>query len=295
MMAQELGETLNRVPSSASKGNAAKRDKDDIATYGEDYVRFCRRVKKLTAIDLESYKGQQMHRRLESYRLRHGVPDFASLANGVERDPGKLKALVDYLTINVSEFFRNPDQWQILQERILPDMLKDPSAGGIRAWSAGSSCGQEAYSLAMLLCEMGADCSAILGTDIDEPSLKRAEAAVYTEEEVATVSRHLLAKYLVSDGSGYRVCDKLRRMVGFRRRDLLSDAYPSGMDLILCRNVLIYFTEKGKNQVIAGLVKSLKPRGVLFTGATEAIFNPSLLGLNQIQPFFYHRASNGRR
>jgi chemotaxis protein methyltransferase CheR len=294
-MSPGLQEALNKAPVQLPKGKGAKLDRDAVATYGEDYAYFCRRVKTLTSIDLESYKAQQMHRRLESYRVRHGLPDFVSLANDVQRDPDKLKALVDYLTINVSEFFRNADQWKTLRERVLPLLLVGPSSQGLKVWSAGSASGQEAYSLAMLLCEMGARGSAIQGTDIDEPSLRRAEAGVYTKEEVAAVPRHLLAKYFVQDGTGYRAGDQLRRMVSFRRRNLLSDEYPACLDLALCRNVLIYFTDKGKNQVIGGLVNSLKVGGVLFTGATEAIFNPAAFGLVQIQPFFYRRATLGRR
>ncbi|MEX0973796.1 MAG: protein-glutamate O-methyltransferase CheR [Bacillota bacterium] len=271
-------------------------DRDDIAIYGLDYVHFCQKVRKLTAIDLESYKGQQMHRRLESYRSRNEMPDFMSLGNSIQRDPEKLRALVDFLTINVSEFFRNGDQWKVLREVILPSLL---TAGrtAIKVWSAGSSCGQEAYSLAATLCEMGAGGSSIICTDIDEPSLRRAEAGIYTKEETAAVPKYILAKYFVRDGTGFRAGDALKRMVSFQRKNLLSEDYPRALDLVLCRNVLIYFTEKGKNQVIMGLAESLRAGGVLFTGATEAIFNPSTFGLVQIQPFFYRRqaASIGRK
>ncbi|MGE5580740.1 MAG: CheR family methyltransferase [Bacillota bacterium] len=277
------------LPASASakKPRSQTVDRDDIRTYGLDYVHFCQKVKKLTSIDLESYKGQQMHRRLESYRSRNGMPDFTSLANSVQRDPAKLRALVDFLTINVSEFFRNPDQWKVLREKVLPALIHQ--GGGIKAWSAGSSAGQEAYTLAITLCEAGAVGSTVLGTDIDEPSLKKAEAAVYTKEEVAGIPRSLLVKYFVPDGTGYLANETLRKMVSFRRKNLLSDQYPSGLDLVMCRNVLIYFTDKGKNQVIAGLANSLREGGVLFTGATEAIFNPGMFGLVQMQPFFYRR------
>lgn len=277
---------LNRV--------TATLDKDDIATYGADYVHFCRKLKTLTAIDLGNYKGQQMHRRLQTYRVRNEMPDFACLARAVERDPEKLRSLVDYLTINVSEFFRNPDQWRVLRESVLPLLLRDSMIGAVKVWSAGSSSGQEAYSLAMTLFEMGSQHSSILGTDIDEPSLKKAGLGIYTRDEVASVSRYLLTKHFAVDGSRFRVADRIKRMVTFRRGDLLADTYPSDLDLILCRNVLIYFTEKGKNRVIKSMADALRPGGVLFTGATEAIFNPATYGLRQIQPFFYRRVNDGR-
>lgn len=293
-MARELQEVLNKLRLQAPKPRADSAA--EITVYGVDYAQFCQRVKKLTAIDLGSYKGQQMHRRLDSYRARQGMPDFVALGNAVQRDSEKLKALVDFLTINVSEFFRNQEQWDTLREKILPLLMENP-LGGLKAWSAGSSCGQEAYSLAMMLCEMGAHRSAILGTDIDEPSLKKAEEGVYTREEAAGIPSPALAEYCVPEGTGFRAGNTIRRMVTFGRLNLLSDEYPHAMDLVLCRNVLIYFTEKGKDQVVHGLVDSLRPGGVLFTGATEAIFNPAEFGLAQIQPFFYRRGKyeTGRR
>ncbi len=290
-MARDIQEVLGKVaPLRLPSPQKDRVDKDDIAVYGNDYVHFCQKIKSLTAIDIGSYKGQQMHRRLDSYRSRNGMADFISLGNSVQKDPEKLRALVDFLTINVSEFFRNPDQWKVLKERILPGLLGGSAARALKAWSAGSSCGQEAYTLAMTLHEMGADGSTVVGTDIDEPSLRRAEAGIYTREEAAAIPKHLLAKYFDPDGTAYRAKDKLKRMVSFRRANLLSDEYPSGLDLVLCRNVLIYFTEKGKNQVIEGLARSLKQGGVLFTGATEAIFNPGTFGLAQVQPFFYQKS-----
>ena len=269
------------------------RDPDDIATYGQDYLVFCHKIKRLTAIDLGNYKGQQMHRRLESYRLRHGAPSFAALASEVQSDPDKLKDLVDYLTINVSEFFRNPDHWRILKEEVLPSLAGGGSPSAIKAWSAGCSTGQEAYSLAILLSEVGASRSTVLATDIDEPSLRKAEEGAYTLQEVTGVAKHRLARYFALKDGKYLIREDIRKMVSFRRGNLLSDPYPSGMDLVLCRNVLIYFTEEGKRRVIEGLAASLKPGGVLFTGAAEAIFNPGAYGLTQIRPFFYRRVRNG--
>ena len=262
------------------------RDPDDLAVYGQDYVAFCQRIKRLTAIDLGNYKGRQMHRRLENYRLRHGASSFALLAAEMQKDPDKLKDLVDYLTINVSEFFRNPDHWRILKEEVLPSLTGGRSPSAIRAWSAGCSAGQEAYSLAMLLSEIGASRSAVLATDIDEPSLRKAKEALYTLQEVAGVAKYRLARYFVQTDGKYQVRDDIRKMVSFRKGNLLSDPYPSGMDLVLCRNVLIYLTEEGKRRVIEGLAGSLKPGGVLFTGAAGAMFFPGAFGLTQIRPFF---------
>lgn len=262
--------------------------KDDITVYGADYVYFCARLKKLTNIDLTSYKAQQMHRRLTSYKNRQGLPDFYALSISVQKDPKKLEALVDYLTINVSEFFRNEEQWKVLRESVMPPIVRFKNGQPVQVWSAGSSAGQEAYSLAMLVFEAGGVPN-VLGTDIDEPSLAKAREGEYSAAEIEGVSGLYLAKYFDKTAGGYRVKEVLRRAVSFERRDLLSDAYPMGLDLAVCRNVLIYFTEKGKQQVLKGLADSLRRGGVLFTGATEAVFNPTAYGLRQIYPFFYER------
>lgn len=264
------------------------KDRDDIATYGADYVHFCARLKKLADIDLASYKAQQMHRRLENYRKRQGLEDFYALSVWVQKDPKKLEALVDFLTINVSEFFRNEEQWKVLSEEILPPMLKSRMGKVLEMWSAGSSAGQEAYSLAMAVLDAGG-IPKVLGSDIDEPSLKKAREGAYSEAEAGGVNRVCLDKYFNKTSSGYRVKEILRRAVSFERRNLLSDEHPRNLDLAACRNVLIYFTDKGKQQVLKGLVDSLRRGGVLFTGATEAVFNPAVYGLRQIYPFFYER------
>lgn len=295
-MANELQEVLDRR--AATAGPLPKADRaDDISTYGADYVSFCQKVRRLTDIDLERYKGQQMHRRLDSYRARQGMPDFVALANAVQMDQQKLTALVDFLTINVSEFFRNPEQWGVLREKILPLLLDGAGTNGIRAWSAGSSAGQEAYSLAMTLSDLGARGSAILGTDIDQLSLRKADAGTYTKDEVASIPRLSLARHFVPEGTLFRAGETIRRMTTFRRHNLLTGDNPQGMDLILCRNVLIYFTDKGKEQIIRGFAGSSKPGGFLFTGATEAIFNPAAYGFTQVQPFFYRKGKyeTGRR
>jgi chemotaxis protein methyltransferase CheR len=263
-------------------------DWDDIHAYGADYVHLCMRLKRLTGIDLSSYKSRQMHRRLQNYRSRQGFPDFYTLSIAIQRDGRQLDALVDFLTINVSEFFRNPEHWKVLSESILPGLIAYRNGRKVRIWSAGSSGGQEAYSLAIAALEAGGT-PEILGTDIDEPSLAKAKAGVYSADEVKGVSRVYLARYFERRDEGYRVREVLRRAVSFRRGNLLVDEYPRDLDLTVCRNVLIYFTEQGKQRVLTGLAGSLRRGGVLFTGATEAVFNPSSYGLSQIHPFFYQR------
>ncbi len=169
-------------------------------------------------------------------------------------------------------FFRNSEQWRVLNERVIPRLV-GTCTRQIAHLECGSAAGQEAYSLAMTLAEIRVRNVSILGTDIDEPSLKKAREGKYSRDEIKNVPGEFLSKYFSKEGSLYLVKDKVKKMVCFENHNLLGSDYPGNMDLILCRNVLIYFTDKGKEHVVSKLASSLKPGGVLFMGATEAIFN----------------------
>lgn len=266
-----------------------QQNTNDMFPFGADYSYFCTKAAELTGINLHNYKGNQMYRRLLNYMARHNIPDFAMFAMRLQKDPQEVARLVDYLTINVSEFFRNREHWDVLADRVVP-LLAESARWRLRVWSAGTAAGQEAYTAAIVLAERSLNEAFVLGTDIDEVSLSKARAARYTAAEVKGVPEDLLNKYFRQEGDVYVVADTIRRMVSFRRHDLLSSEYPGSMDLIICRNVLIYFSDQGKNEVISKFAASLRPGGVLFTGATEAIFNAQDYGLTQIFPFFYRRS-----
>ncbi|MBP8613762.1 MAG: protein-glutamate O-methyltransferase CheR [Firmicutes bacterium] len=265
---------------------------DDVNFYGTEYAFFCKKVTDLSGIKLHNYKSQQMHRRLVNYMKRNQIPDFLTFAKRLEKNQHELAKLLDYLTINVSEFFRNSEHWEVLRDEIIPELVRSTPLGTtIHAWSAGSSGGQEAYSLGMVFLEAGFRKVSILGTDIDEGSLKKAEEGLYSEDEIKGVPEALLSKYFDVDGQSYRINKKLRQIVRFEKQNLLGMEYPRNMDLVLCRNVLIYFTDEGKNHVLAHIARSIVPGGILFIGATEALFNARDYGFSQIRPFFYRRCS----
>lgn len=260
----------------------------ELYPFGADYLYFCTKAAELTGINLHNYRGKQMYRRLVNYMNRRNIPDFATFALRLQRDPDELSRFVDYLTINVSEFFRNREHWEVLAEKVVP-LLVDQAKWRIRVWSAGSAAGQETYSAAITFAERSLNDVFVLGTDIDEMSLSKARAGKYTASEAKNVPQHLLDKYFRKEDDLYVVKDSIRQIVSFRRHDLLSSEYPGNMDLIICRNVLIYFSEQSKRDVITRLSASLRSGGVLFMGATEAIFNAKDYDLTQIFPFFYRR------
>lgn len=267
----------------------ARAAKDDARVYGPGYVHLCRKVLERTGIDLARYKGQQMHRRLDAYRQKQGFPSFYAMASSMETECDSLGRLLDYITINVSEFFRNPEQWDGLIERVIPMLRR--SAGtrgeGIFVWSAGASSGQEAYTVAMALDRHMGVPFRVLGTDIHRASLDKAISGTYSETEVRGVPPEMLEAYFDCDGGSYTVKRSLKRLVSFQHHNLLSDEYPSGVDLVLCRNVMIYFTAPGRDHVLRKLSESMVRNGVFFAGSTEAIVDAKKYGLTQILPFFY--------
>jgi chemotaxis protein methyltransferase CheR len=257
----------------------------------QEYTHLKERLLKLTGIDLDQYKSQQMRRRLEGFISRAPETDVALFCKLLERDPVVLKKLKDFLTINVSEFFRDTAQFEALKTRILPDLLKrSPS---LNIWSAGCSMGAEAYSLAILLDQISPHgAHRILGSDLDEKILVRARAGgPYSTGDVKNVPKAFLLKYFTTFEEGYRISDAIRRRVEFRQHNLLKDIFPMGFDLVVCRNVVIYFTEEAKERLYRGFWSALKPEGTFFIGGTETLLDAGKLRFNRICTSFYSKVA----
>ncbi|MGE5484113.1 MAG: CheR family methyltransferase [Ignavibacteriales bacterium] len=245
-----------------------------------------RRVMDVTGIDIGCYKQQQMERRLRALLDRSRVQSYYAYAKMIESDPEKARELWDFITINVTEFFRNPDRYRDLQEKILPAIS---TGKPLNIWSAGCAYGAEPYSLAIVLREMGPVAHRVMATDIDRKVLERARAGVYEANDLKNVRPDRM-QYFVKRGDGkYVVADTIKRYVTFDYHDLLSDDYPGGLDMVVCRNVVIYFTEEAKTRVFRGFARALRPGGILFVGETETVFNPRIIGFEPITPFFYRR------
>jgi chemotaxis protein methyltransferase CheR len=252
------------------------------------YEAFKRRVYRKTGLDLNSYKQTQMERRLRTTMERAGAANFQHYCHMLENDDRLMQEFLRRVTINVSELFRNPDQFRILEERVLPDLMS--RSENLRAWSAGCSCGQEAYSLAICLAEAGPPKGfSVLGTDIDERALVRARRGVFSPAETANVSDARRSRWFSCEAEDLAVVDSLRGSVRFERLDLLRDSFPTGMDLILCRNVVIYFTECAKAELYGRFLESLKPGGYLFVGSTERIRNYGKIGYLNPYMLFYQK------
>lgn len=253
-----------------------------------DYIDFISKIKKKTGIDLSLYKEAQMKRRLTSLYEKRGFRNFSDYYSAIHNDNHLLDEFLDRMTINVSEFYRNGQRWEVLDKEIFPMLLAQNKK--LKIWSAACSTGEEPYSLAMVLSShVPLRDISILATDLDAGVLDRAKVGLYQERSLKEVPKDILDKYFINEGQHYQVKDEIKKTVQFKQQNLLGDPYGSGFDLIVCRNVMIYFTEEAKDQIYTDFSKALKPGGILFVGSTEQIFNPSKYGFESEETFFYRK------
>ena len=255
-----------------------------------DYEQFKEQVLALTKINLHMYKEKQMKRRIDSLIAKHKIDGYKSYVDAIKKDEKLFDEFVNYLTINVSEFWRNPDQWKILDEMVVPELIK-MSGKNLTVWSAACSTGDEPYSLVMLLSKhVPLSNIKVLATDIDKQVLEKARVGLYNEKSLAGLPVEFKNKYFTKIGSSsYQISDEIKKCVDFKEGNLLADKYPTGLDLILCRNVVIYFTDEAKNEIYKKFNASLKPGGYLFVGSTEQIINYKELNFSSFKSFFYKK------
>jgi len=253
-----------------------------------DYAVFIGNIKKKTGIDLSLYKEAQMKRRLTSLYEKRGYRNFIDYYEAIHNDKELLEEFLDRMTINVSEFYRNAQRWDVLEKKIFPKLLAQNKK--LKIWSAACSTGEEPYSIALvLLSHVPLRDISILATDLDLGVIEKAKVGLYPERALKEVPASIVKQHFVNEGHFYQVKDDIKRTVTFKQQNLLEDRYDTGFDLIVCRNVMIYFTEEAKEQIYMNFSKALKQGGILFVGSTEQIFNPSKYGLESEDTFFYRK------
>lgn len=254
-----------------------------------EYDTFVKQIKEKLRIDLSLYKEAQMKRRLTSLRNKRGYKTFTEYFEAIDQDITLLSEFVDRITINVSEFYRNPKRWEVLKSTIFPSLVENKNELSI--WSAACSTGEEPYSIAMMLQTYFPNVTYhITATDIDQKALEKAKAGVYSKQSLKDLPIELKNRYFTENNGLYYIADKIKKEIKFIRHDLLSDKYPEQIDLIVCRNVLIYFTDIAKEQIYQKFSQALVNNGVLFVGSTEQIFTPQLYNLKLIDTFFYQKS-----
>ncbi len=256
----------------------------------DNYETFKERIYHLTNIDLNSYKERQMKRRIDALISKHQIASYNTYVDTIKKNPVMFEEFVNYLTINVSEFYRNPEQWNLLEKDVLP-YLFNKFGNSLKIWSAACSTGDEPYSLVMLLAKyMPLTRINIIATDIDKQVLEKAKLGLYNIKSLKGLPKEILAKYFREINSNtYQITDDVKARVEFRQHDLLKDGYPSQCNLIICRNVLIYFTEEAKDEIYKKFNMALKKDAILFVGSTEQIIQPQNLQFAAYKSFFYKK------
>ncbi|CDF58043.1 CheR family methyltransferase [Thermobrachium celere] len=253
-----------------------------------DFDKIEKFVAKEYGINLSAYKSKQLIRRIENFMQRVGAKNEIEFINILSMDKNISKKFLDHLTINVSEFFRNKDLFLDLERKIKEHL--NPEKNTLKIWSAACSIGAEPYTLAIILDKITPNKKHnILATDIDQTVLEQAKQGIYNKNEVKNVDDDLLKKYFIQVQDKYQIIDEIKKRVIFKKHDLIMDSYETGFDLIVCRNVVIYFTQETKNEIYRKFYTSLKPGGLLFVGATESIYNYRELGFEKASTFIYRK------
>jgi len=253
----------------------------------KDFNRFRKLIFELAGITLSEHKRALVYSRLAK-RLRanklDSYSDYYELVSQADPDSQEIVEFINAITTNKSSFFREPHHFDFLREEIFPVFLEEMNASrrkSIRIWSAGCSAGQEPYTLAMTLFEFfGAESAAefqILATDIDTNVLSRAREGIYNDEQIEDIPDYLLRKYFLK-GKGERaglakVGKDLQSIIQFNRLNLFDATWPmkEKLDIIFCRNVIIYFNRDTQRKLISRMTQHLKPGGYLMLGHSESL------------------------
>jgi two-component system, chemotaxis family, CheB/CheR fusion protein len=245
--------------------------------------------------DFTGYKRSSLQRRIGKRMQDIGIEGYEGYLDKLEVAPEEFGALFNSILINVSSFFRDPPVWAHVADALIPSVLEHRRSGEpIRAWSAGCATGEEAYTIAILLAEaLGEDRFRdqvkVFATDVDDDALEQARQATYPSSQLKDVPEELRDRYFERSGERYSVSADLRRSVIFGRNDLVRDAPISRIDLLACRNTLIYFNSETQRNVMARLHLALAERGYLVLGKSELIrtysdgFTPQNLPLRIFQ------------
>lgn len=227
--------------------------------------------------DFTGFRRAYVARRVDTRLIGTAAETLRDYMRKLDSDPGEYPKLLDALTVNVSEFFRDKTVWRYLQDTIIPEIVQEKLArrfNSVRVWSAGCSTGQEPYSVAMLILEelekQRADLElSITATDIDRQVLAVGKAGRYPMERLPQIPPRLRHRYVSVEGEEFEMAPRLKAVVKFRSLDIFADNPISAVDLIICRNVMIYFDRKKQTDVYSKFVKALRKGGFLVIGRSE--------------------------
>ncbi len=252
---------------------------DEIQEEDPDLELLKKAIKKNLGFNCEQYKESHFRRRINVRVRATNSSSYAEYLKILKKDQDEYRNLIEALTVNVSEFFRNPETYTVIEKEVLPALIKSKSNSmvkSIRIWSAGCAAGEEAYSLAILLHmllnkDFGKYRISIMGTDIDSSSLEKARKGVYGENVLKNVDEKTRERYFIKKGGMYQVTDQLKNITHFKQHDLISGPKLSHFDMIICRNVMIYFNKEIQEQLHLDFYKALSQGGFFIIGKAETL------------------------
>lgn len=240
-------------------------------------------LRTVTGHDFSQYKKSTITRRIERRMAQHGIEDTDVYVRYLKESPAEVHLLFRELLINVTSFFRDPEAFACLQQDVLPRLLKDkPESYAFRVWVAGCATGEEAYSIAILLREWMEENRRelkvqIYSTDLDDDAIAVARAGAYTPNIAQDVAPERLHRFFVKGDAGYHIKKEIREMVVFAVQNVIKDPPFTKLDLLACRNLMIYLQPELQNRLIPAFHYALKPGGVLFLSPSESIGNHTSL------------------
>lgn len=287
-IAQELVR-LEKLP--FAKRSAGMPEAEPLLVGAGDFQKILHLLRTATGVDFSLYKIGTIKRRVARRMVLHKIESLQGYGSYLERNAIEIAALYQDIFIHVTSFFREPETFTALQRRVLPKLLaKRPQSEPLRIWVPGCSTGEEAYSVAITLLEFldkreSGTTIQIFGTDISEPAVDKARAGVYSEAAVAGVSAERLSRFFVRVGDSYQIGKPVRDRCVFARHDLGKDPPFSKLDLISCRNVLIYMSAALQERVLSFFHYALKPAGFLALGKSEALGSSAHLFVQENSKF----------
>lgn len=267
---------INKLSISSNGKGEAKENTPDTEVIKKDFESILVLLKKETSIDFRTYKESTIERRILKRMNFNKISSFKTYKKFLDENPKEIQQLFDGILINVTEFFRDPDTFELLKKEILPKIMNEKNqTQSLRLWVAGCSTGEEVYSLAIILCEFLRENKfqnsfQIFATDISERAIQMARTGVYPKNIEQNVSKVRLDKYFEKLDVGYKITKSIRDLCLFSNHNMNSDPPFGKLDLISCRNVMIYFSTELQKRLIPIFHFSLSPHGYLWLGRSEA-------------------------
>jgi chemotaxis protein methyltransferase CheR len=234
------------------------------------------KIFKDTGLDCSQYKENYLKRRIGARMRAVGAEGYGAYARLLDSVPGEYPRLKDRITVNVTEFFRDRDVYDYLAESLLPPLVEAARQAGrpLLVWSAGCSSGEEPYSLAIMLSELKAEFS-VMATDIDDACLEKAARGRYDAEALEKAGLGEKSPWARREGDEAVMAESLKRRIRFEKHNLFADPPLGGADLVLCRNVMIYFSRDLQQRLLESFHAALRPGGFMLPGKTETILGPA--------------------